>query len=111
MRDAGVPGEIDHETVLSADLARQKIDECLLQSPGAGVFIVEFEDFFESQLVQDLGHGLRVLNGAWDFRRKQIVFDPNDHAPRFVIQSLRLSELGLGRREPETNADENREQA
>src|SRR6476620_10383796 len=72
LSDAGVPGEIDHETVLPADLARQKIDECLLQSPGAGVFNIELEHFLEPQLVQDLGHSLRILDGAWDFRRQEI---------------------------------------
>ena len=64
------PGEIEHEAVISTNLARQKIDERLLQSPGTGVFIVEFKDFFESQLWKHLGHGLRILNRARDFRRQ-----------------------------------------
>ena len=107
--DAGMPSEVDHEAILAADFAWKKIDERLLQSPGSGLFIVEFDDFFESQLMQRLGDRFGIFDGAGNFRRQQVIFNPNDYAPGLVIKPFRLSNLRIGRRKPETSADQNGE--
>ena len=108
--DAGMSGEIDHEAILPTNLARQKINERLLQAAETGVFVIEFHDFIESQLTQELADGLGIFDGTRDFRRKEIVLDPDHDAPGLVIQTFRLSDLSVCRSEPETDDSEDREE-
>ena len=87
-------GEIKHEAIISTNLARQEISERLLQSPRTRIFVVEFNDLFESQVTECLGDRFGILNGAGNFRRQEIVLYPNDNGPRLVIQPFWLSQLG-----------------
>jgi hypothetical protein len=111
LRDSGVTDKIHHQAILTADFARQKIDERLLKAPGAGVFIIQFYDFLESQLAQNLSDEFGILDGAWNFRREQIVFDADDYAPGFVVEPFRFPKLGLGWRKAQHNAEEKRQKA
>ena len=111
--DTRMAGEVNDETILSAHLARQEIDQGLLQSAGAGVLVVQLDNLFKPQRAKSLSDGLGVIDHARKLWREQIVFNTDDHSPRFIIQTLGLAHLRLDRREDaafESKTQENREE-
>src|SRR6185436_5381541 len=93
LRDTGMSDKIDHKAIVSTDLARQKIRERLLKTASTRILVVEFNDLFEAQLAERLGHCFGVLNRARNVRGEKIVLHSDHNGPRLVIQSFRLPQL------------------
>jgi hypothetical protein len=82
--------EIEHQSIISTDLAGQEIREGLLQTSETRILVVEFNNFFEAYPAERLGYGFGILNRAGNFRSQEIVLDPDHNGPRLVIQPFRL---------------------
>src|SRR5438067_2344878 len=92
-RDTGMSDKLNHEAIVSTDLAGQEIRERLLQTASTRILVVEFNDLVEAQLAERLGHCFGILDRAGNVWREEVVLHSDYNGPRLVIQSFRLPQL------------------
>lgn len=93
LRQPGVAGKKEHDTVLSPDLTRQIIVENVEETSGGRLLVLDFDDLIKPEPSQRLRDRVRAFERSHTWR-DEIVLDADDDGPRFIVQPLRFPDLG-----------------
>jgi hypothetical protein len=93
---AGVTGEEQHHAVLTADLPRKIVVQDRVEAARAGLFVIEFDHLIKPHLLQGLGDRFGIRHGALEFRRHEVVLNPDHDTPGLIVQALRSTDLARG---------------
>ncbi len=95
LHEPGMARVKNNQPVHAPDFSRQHVVEQLMQTPRAGIFVVEFDHLVEPQPSKGIGDFLGIADGSRNRRGQHVVFNPNNDGPRFVVEPFRFPQLGF----------------